>query len=491
MNFAFANNKWNEAFLDCLHIIMKLLVYYLIDNNQVLIEQQQQSQKNNCEQIETPRKRTKRNNNNNNLGSSSSVNSNCSNESTLIKVSLTKSMNGTSFILNDLVANDVELFINLILNLQTIISSSDYVYLANKNMIKIEILYYSMQLLSSCLLSVETSDICTKFCSNALRKQRVLWVKALLLDCQEALFRKEVCSWLYKLATATSNHSQASAETASHILIVILCDLLSILHIASKFSPNITYSRNKKDLLNTSATYGLTCKDYFFLLTSLIQNLSSFNELAQFKDDVELANIENIIKFNANQLKERDFFEINYNNDEDEVLIGLLNLGIVIMKHSPNYKSFTKSFIDDLYGYLFELPSSDRRYLPKCKSSNSRTLCFDLLIELVRNNIDNYKYLHNLLLTQHQSMSHSPYAWDYWPRDDVRSTCGYAGLTNLGATCYMATCMQHLYMINEARVKILKAQVSDDGKRYENMLTELQKMFAYLLESSIQLNKKI
>jgi len=32
MKYAFENNKWNEAFLDCLHIIMKLLVYYLIEN---------------------------------------------------------------------------------------------------------------------------------------------------------------------------------------------------------------------------------------------------------------------------------------------------------------------------------------------------------------------------------------------------------------------------------------------------------------------------
>ncbi len=101
----------------------------------------------------------------------------------------------------------------------------------------------------------------------------------------------------------------------------------------------------------------------------------------------------------------------------------------------------------------------------------------------MRDNFQNYKYLHGLLLTQHIRKSHSSYSWDYWPRDDVRSPCGYAGLTNLGATCYMATCMQHLYMINEAPIKILNAKVSIEGKRYENMLSELPKIFAYLLES--------
>ena len=52
------------------------------------------------------------------------------------------------------------------------------------------------------------------------------------------------------------------------------------------------------------------------------------------------------------------------------------------------------------------------------------------------------------------------YPWDYWPMEDVRSTSGFVGLQNLGATCYMATCMQHIYMIPEARQKILSTNVS-------------------------------
>jgi hypothetical protein len=40
-----------------------------------------------------------------------------------------------NLILYDLVIQDLVLFLNLILNLQTIISSSDYVYLVNKNFV--------------------------------------------------------------------------------------------------------------------------------------------------------------------------------------------------------------------------------------------------------------------------------------------------------------------------------------------------------------------
>ena len=55
--------------------------------------------------------------------------------------------------------------------------------------------------------------------------------------------------------------------------------------------------------------------------------------------------------------------------------------------------------------------------------------------------------------------SHAPYTWDHWPREEGRSNCGFVGLTNLGATCYMATCMQHLFMIPQARKSVLEARV--------------------------------
>jgi ubiquitin carboxyl-terminal hydrolase 34 len=74
------------------------------------------------------------------------------------------------------------------------------------------------------------------------------------------------------------------------------------------------------------------------------------------------------------------------------------------------------------------------------------------------------------------------YPWDYWPHEDGRADCGFVGLTNLGATCYMASCMQHLYMMPQARNAILQAKVDSAGKHGQT-LVELQRMFAYLLVS--------
>ena len=272
-----------------------------------------------------------------------------------------------------------------------------------------------------------------------------------------------------------------------------------------------------------------------------------------------------LVDFIAKELRERDYYEkpnVNSNSVsyyEDDVLVGLFNLAISIVRQQ--HKSVIKNeiedngyhslfiskpclgFIDQLYDYLLKLnvydPKTDTRkptssannpkiQLPKCRSSLSRSLCFDLLVELARSNLENYKYLLNKLIVLHKTSQitnkkyidnkpkvqmntsknsldykypffNSSYTWDYWPRDDVRSPCGYVGLINLGATCYMATAMQQLFMINEARACILKSMINEAALAntdshtslaekkskglYDNVLLELKRMFAFLQDS--------
>lgn len=125
------------------------------------------------------------------------------------------------------------------------------------------------------------------------------------------------------------------------------------------------------------------------------------------------------------------------------------------------------------------------------------------MVELVKETPKNYEYLYKKLLEQHSNgkcfkiniryilymsnitnifidINRLPYLWDYWPHDDGRSNCGYVGLTNLGATCYMASCMQHLFMMPQARRSILEAKC-DESNKHESILVELKRMFAYLL----------
>lgn len=41
----------------------------------------------------------------------------------------------------------------------------------------------------------------------------------------------------------------------------------------------------------------------------------------------------------------------------------------------------------------------------------------------------------------------------------MRAECRFVGLTNLGATCYLASTIQQLYMIPEARQAVFTAKV--------------------------------
>lgn len=48
--------------------------------------------------------------------------------------------------------------------------------------------------------------------------------------------------------------------------------------------------------------------------------------------------------------------------------------------------------------------------------------------------------------------------WDYLPPVGPRPLTGFVGLKNAGATCYMNSVLQQLYMVESIRVNILAAE---------------------------------
>ncbi|CAM9885973.1 unnamed protein product, partial [Ectocarpus sp. 8 AP-2014] len=45
--------------------------------------------------------------------------------------------------------------------------------------------------------------------------------------------------------------------------------------------------------------------------------------------------------------------------------------------------------------------------------------------------------------------------WAYAPRQTDKAECGYVGLQNLGATCYMNSLLQQLFMVPALRFGVL------------------------------------
>ncbi|KAL1414805.1 hypothetical protein MTO96_007264 [Rhipicephalus appendiculatus] len=298
------------------------------------------------------------------------------------------------------------------------------------------------------------------------------WLRRLVLDDPDPAVRREACTGLYRLCLGVD----ADGRGGQAYIGPLLASLLDFLSAAQSMQP-LLHDEGEKE------PYGPGCRDYFFLVCQLVDNLE--DEVSP--DQKPVVDLDSLASRIAEAIFSRDVREGTLqSSQDDDGLYGLLSLATAVAKHNPPFK-FSKQgqeFALGIMGCLFTVSnqSGQRRLLPKCKSSGVRAAAYDLLLELVRGSEDNFRLIHARLLQQHCPKSHSPYPWDYWPHEDGRSECGYVGLTNLGATCYLASCMQHLFMLPQARASILSAQTIAEGKHGQT-LRELQRMFAYLLES--------
>ncbi|EDV93130.1 ubiquitin carboxyl-terminal hydrolase puf [Drosophila grimshawi] len=299
--------------------------------------------------------------------------------------------------------------------------------------------------------------------------EQCTWLQKFILEDPEPAVRREICAGLYRICLG-------NAQSYRLLLAPLLHKLIALLPRAEQMSSSVQHTQF---LLSEEGKepYGPACRDYFWLLARLVDTLTP-EMVAEERIDIEL-----LCESISESILGRDYHELRHGY-QDDGLVGLLNLMSNLIKYDTSYKYRTKalSFIEQLIEFLFEMPSPANRQKPKCKSATSRAAAYDLLVELSRGCATNYGYLHGRLLAQHKSGPKQPYPWDYWPRDEGRAECGYVGLTNLGATCYMASCIQHLYMMPQARAAILRLPPAGAQKHAPTLL-ELQRMFAYLLES--------
>lgn len=94
---------------------------------------------------------------------------------------------------------------------------------------------------------------------------------------------------------------------------------------------------------------------------------------------------------------------------EDDGLTGLLRLATSVLKHKPPFKFSREGqeFLRDVHNLLFLLPSLADRAQPKCKSHAARAAAYDLLVETVKGSVENYRLLHNWVMSQHMQSEHA------------------------------------------------------------------------------------
>lgn len=342
-------------------------------------------------------------------------------------------------------------------------------------------------------------------------------IKSLILNDLDPSVRREACNGLFKLhlaatfvaskqqddqqittesrnvstSSVASSTSSTSSNNSSNEEEVVKCAfstdllkcLIEFLPIALSMHPPKPIRNSfepDNDILKDLVTPG--CKDYFWLTCKLLDATpTTTGHPSQINDHIDMTEL---CVFLSEAIVNRRTFETRDFSVEDDGLRGTMLMMVIASRKNPSFK-FTQNcyeFLQKLFRCLFATPNPRRRYLPKCKSPATRSTTFDLIIELVDNSRKNYMLLVQLLIQQHDMIVKNTYPTNYWPHDDSRSEVGFVGLVNLGATCYLATCIQHLFMIPHLRYAVLSID-NLSNVRHGETIKELQKMFAFMLES--------
>lgn len=168
---------------------------------------------------------------------------------------------------------------------------------------------------------------------------------------------------------------------------------------------------------------------------------------------------------------------------QDKVLTGYLNLLSVLIEGQDFDGS---KIIKHLYEGLFEIPSNSLKPPPRLKHEPTRKAAFSLLISLVR-----YSSWNSQCLLEFLGQNHLSIQFEGFFDSEVlsKSPSGFVGLRNFGATCYMNSLIQELFMIKEFRKGIQNALlvVEDPEESLEdNLVYQLKDMFWNLQESDKQ-----
>jgi ubiquitin carboxyl-terminal hydrolase 9/24 len=139
-----------------------------------------------------------------------------------------------------------------------------------------------------------------------------------------------------------------------------------------------------------------------------------------------------------------------------------------------------------------------------CQTPMSTLAAFDLLVVLGTNSIENLelidKYITDLFYTgnigcvlSNESFSFlvpdsSLNEWDFAPLVGPRPNRGYVGLKNGGATCYMNSVLQQLFMIRSLRTALLSVKIppgygdeetDDDDQRRDTVCLKFQSFLSF------------
>ncbi|KAG0032025.1 hypothetical protein BGZ82_006708 [Podila clonocystis] len=178
---------------------------------------------------------------------------------------------------------------------------------------------------------------------------------------------------------------------------------------------------------------------------------------------------------------------------EDTVMVGMLKVATAMINTDPRLKRLDTDF--RIIDYVFdeclfpqmpspELNTSSKPVAAKCQSDASRAAAFEFLEESTRSTLQTLCYVVKKTHEHFQREHDMADLWGYDPQTFKKARCGFVGLQNLGATCYVNSIVQQFFMNKDFRTGILDAPTDEsDSNRNDTLLYQLQLLFGNLQES--------
>ena len=135
------------------------------------------------------------------------------------------------------------------------------------------------------------------------------------------------------------------------------------------------------------------------------------------------------------------------------------------------------------FGVFGVSPEENGLLQARCSTRGSREKAFQLLLCLATHCKESFQEIVDLILKIH--LSEQVLDWEHLPSYGRKAIGGYVGLKNAGATCYMNSVFQQLFMQPEVRRSVLACTECDDVEKAGSVFFQLQAMFGALLGSSL------
>ncbi|KAK3714003.1 hypothetical protein RRG08_009701 [Elysia crispata] len=110
--------------------------------------------------------------------------------------------------------------------------------------------------------------------------------------------------------------------------------------------------------------------------------------------------------------------------------------------------------------------------VPVCSSPHTVLAAYDLLVALCMDCVQNLEFLAHMIIEMYYTDNQPVLDWEFVPLVGPRLPRGFVGLKNAGATCYMNSVLQQLFMIEPIRNGILSVEGAADNVEEEMLNIE-------------------